>query len=267
MAEALKLPLRLLGSTGIQVSTLGLGTVKFGRNVGVKNKVPDGFTLPSDKELEALFDICLEHGLNFLDTAPAYGNSEERIGKLLKARRSSFVISTKAGEEFDGVNSKYDFSAQAIRQSVERSLQRLRADLIDCVLLHLPRNDLEVLTSTPALEELSKLKREGKIRAFGASTHSIAGGEYVVKNSDLVMLPFNPSYREHQPVIELAAKLNKGVTIKKGLFSGHLDPNDPTKSVEYCLKSALAFPAVSSVIVGTINAEHLRENVEACCGV
>ena len=84
-----------LGNTGINVSRLGLGTVKFGRNKGVK--YPKGFELPSDKECAALLELSQELGINMLDTAPAYGTSEERLGKVLTGQRDRWVIVGKAG--------------------------------------------------------------------------------------------------------------------------------------------------------------------------
>ena len=75
------LPSRILGSTGLEVSTLGLGTVKFGRNSGVK--YPNQFDLPDDEQIRQLLAQASDHGMNLLDTAPAYGSSEERLGLSL----------------------------------------------------------------------------------------------------------------------------------------------------------------------------------------
>ena len=74
---------RPLGSTGIDVSSLGLGTVKFGRNQEVK--YPTGFSLPVDRAIESLLDVARESGINLLDTAPAYGSSEQRQSTTTKA--------------------------------------------------------------------------------------------------------------------------------------------------------------------------------------
>ena len=74
--------MRSLGATGLRVSPLGLGTVKFGRNRGVK--YPRTFELPTDRAILNLLETAWESGINLLDTAPAYGASEERLGRLLK---------------------------------------------------------------------------------------------------------------------------------------------------------------------------------------
>ena len=123
--------LRPLGATGLRVSPLGLGTVKFGRNQGVK--YPQSFELPSDREALALLDLAWELGINLLDTAPAYGESEERLGRLLRHCRRDWVIVTKVGEEFRAGASHFDFSAAATRASVERSLRRLGVETLDPV--------------------------------------------------------------------------------------------------------------------------------------
>ena len=125
---------RSLGTTDIQVSILGLGTVKFGRNTGVH--YPQTFALPTDTELANLLARAHSLGINLLDTAPAYGNSEERIGKLIVHNRHQWVVTTKAGEEFHEGQSHFDFSKAAIQKSIARSLKRLRTDYLDAVLVH-----------------------------------------------------------------------------------------------------------------------------------
>ena len=119
---------RRFSSTGKSVSVLGLGTVKFGRNQGIKYPGGDGFSLPSDQDISSLLDLCIERGINLIDTAPAYGVSEERLGKLFGKRRKDFFIVTKTGEEFEGGKSSYNFSAEHTRMSVDRSLQRRQID-------------------------------------------------------------------------------------------------------------------------------------------
>ena len=79
-----------LGKTGIKVSRLGLGTVKFGRNEAVK--YPEQFELPDQKQISDLVSYAKDLGINMLDTAPAYGMSEERLGRLLKGQRQDWVV-------------------------------------------------------------------------------------------------------------------------------------------------------------------------------
>src|SRR5262245_47370241 len=110
---------RALGRTGISVSLLGLGTVKFGRNEGLRHPAP--FDLPTDRDLARLLDAAHDCGIDLIDTAPAYGSSEERLGTLLRGRRNRWVLSTKVGETFVAGRSYFDFSAGTVLASVERS--------------------------------------------------------------------------------------------------------------------------------------------------
>jgi len=100
---------RPLGSTGLTVSPLGLGTVKLGRDQGVK--YPNGFQIPGDDEARMLLRQARDLGINLIDTAPAYGRSEERLGPLLRGQRQDWVIVSKVGEEFVDGQSTHDFSA------------------------------------------------------------------------------------------------------------------------------------------------------------
>ena len=261
----MKLPQRPLGSTGLHVSVLGLGTVKFGRNTKIKYPT---FTLPTDTEIEQLLDDALALGINLLDTAPAYGVAEERLGQLLGTRRDQFVISTKCGEEFADGESAYDFSAAHTRLSVERSLQRLKTDRLDCVLAHCPRNDFEMMSNGAALETLAALKQEGKIRSFGASINSPEGGTLALERAaDVLMATYAADDTGMEPFIRRAASLGKGIVIKKGLGSGSLASGGATRSLEENFRPIFTVPGVSSLIIGTINREHLRENVRAVAAV
>ncbi|MCH8174773.1 MAG: aldo/keto reductase [Proteobacteria bacterium] len=250
---------RQLGQSRIDVSVLGLGTVKFGRNQELKYPAP--FPLPSDRELIALLDQARSLGINLLDTAPAYGSSEQRLGKLLTDRQD-WVICTKVGEEFRNGKSYYDFSETHVRHSIERSLRNLNTDYLDIVLVHSDGNDMHIIESTACLPTLMDLKEKGLIRAVGMSTKSLDGGLKAVELSDLVMVTYNPSTTDDAEVIRYANSLNKGVLIKKALNSGYA-ATAGENSIEKNLKFALTPAGVSSVIVGTINPEHLRENVES----
>ena len=250
--------LRALGSTGIKVSVLGLGTVKLGRDQEVK--YPQGFQIPDDAAVRDLLALSRDLGINFIDTAPAYGNSEERLGQLMD-NSNDWVIMTKVGEIFENGQSSFDFSATHTRMSVERSLRRLNRDAIDMVLVHSDGNDMHIIENEGALPELQKLKEEGLVRAYGMSTKTTEGGLWVVENTDVVMATLNLSDDHDLPVIARAQELNKGVVIKKGLQSGHADKSAGGAGVERAFEYIFSHAGVSSMIVGTINPNHLRENV------
>jgi aryl-alcohol dehydrogenase-like predicted oxidoreductase len=252
-----------LHGTGLTVSALGLGTVKFGRNRSVK--YPSSFDLPSDHEILALFDLAREEGINLIDTAPAYGTSEERIGALLGTRRDEWVLVSKAGEEFHGDHSSYDFSTAAISASIDRTLSRLRTDRVECLLLHSDGNDLGVLDQSGALEALARAKEAGKILAAGISTKTVEGGLRAVElGLDVVMVTYNPWSRDEEPVLDAAARAGTSVFLKKALgsgwFGGEIPPEDP---VGTAFRFVFSHPATTAAIVGTINPVHLRENSAA----
>jgi aryl-alcohol dehydrogenase-like predicted oxidoreductase len=252
--------MRALGNTGLQVSALGLGTVKLGRDQAVK--YPGSFTIPDDRSAAALLAQARDLGINLIDTAPAYGNSEERLGKLLAGQRDDWLICSKVGEEFEGGQSRFDFSPEHTRQSVQRSLRRLNTAVIDIVLVHSDGNDLRIIREMGTLQALEQLKQEGLIRAFGMSTKTVQGGLAAAAASDVVMLTYNLDSQEELPVLDACASLGVGALIKKALASGHLAREYPDP-VQASMDLVFTHAATSAAIVGTITPAHLQANVEA----
>lgn len=253
---------RKIADTGVAVSPLGLGTVKLGRDKAVK--YPTGFKIPDDQEALNLLALAWDLGINLIDTAPAYGNSEIRLGQLLPQLPHDWVITTKAGEYFDPQTgeSRYDFSPESITQSVENSLKQLNRDVLDIVLIHSDGNDRKVIEQQGALDTLNTLKQRGLIRASGMSTKTVEGGLLALEQSDLAMVMHNLEYQLEQAVLDKAAEKNKGIFIKKALGSGHLaHGSDNTDIVQANFDFIFREPAVSSVIIGTINPTHLEDNV------
>lgn len=254
------LPKRTLGSTGIAVSVLGLGTVKLGRNQGVK--YPSQFTIPDDREASSIIALARDLGINLIDTAPAYGSSEERLGKLLKGQREQWIICDKAGEEFDNGQSNHNFSAKHLRHSVERSLRRLNTDYLDIVLLHSDGHD-KAIVEQGALETMAQLKKEGLVRAIGMSSKTVEGGLLAAQHSDCMMVTLNLNEQAESAVIDYCRENNKGVLLKKILASGHIAAGNRQEASKTSVEFVLGYPGVTSAIVGTINPLHLRENAAA----
>ncbi|MGH8379587.1 aldo/keto reductase [Pseudomonas sp.] len=256
---------RPLGSTGLHVSPLGLGTVKLGRDQGVK--YPNGFSIPDDNQARLLLAKARELGINLIDTAPAYGRSEERLGPLLRGQREQWVIVSKVGEEFDNGQSHFDFSAAHTRFSIERSLQRLETDRIDLVLVHSDGNDLHILEHEEVYQTLEALKQEGKIRGFGLSGKTMAGGLKALERGDCAMVTYNLNEQAERPVIDYAAEHGKAILVKKALASGHVCLNPGIDPVRASFELLFSHPGVSSAIVGTINPLHLAHNVATVANV
>lgn len=152
---------RTLGRTGIEVSTLCLGTMMFG-----------AWGNPDPDQCRRILDTALDAGVNFVDTADVYafGESEEILGRALKGRRDQVVLATKAynampGEKGD--RNRRGGSRVWIMRAVEDSLRRLGTDYLDLYQLHRPDPSTDV---DETLGALSDLVRQGKVRAIGTST-------------------------------------------------------------------------------------------------
>jgi len=251
-----------IANTGVEVSPLGLGTVKLGRNKGVK--YPKDFQIPDDKKAQDLLAQAWDLGINLIDTAPAYGNSEQRVGELLSQQPYDFVVTTKVGETFDASTGEsfYNFTPEFILNSIQQSLKNLRRDALDIVLIHSDGNDKHIIEYYGALETLADLKQQGLIRAIGMSTKTVEGGLLALQQSDLAMVMHNLEYQQEQAVLDQARLDNKGIFIKKALASGHLTSTDKSMDiVQSNFDFIYANPAISSIIIGTINPAHLEDNV------
>ena len=251
-----------IAETGLAVSPLGLGTVKLGRTAGVK--YPDSFKIPDDVQTLKLLSEASELGINLIDTAPSYGNSEQRLGQLLPKLNREWVIATKVGELFNAnlAQSHYNFTAEFIKQSVVQSLKNLRRDVLDIVLIHSDGNDQHIIQHLGVLEILNDLKQQGLIRATGMSTKTVNGGLLAIQQSDIAMVMHNSGYQDEQAVLDQAATSNKAVFIKKALNSGHLaSSSSVTDPVQASFDSIYQNPAVTSIVIGTITLSHLTSNV------
>ncbi|CAA0091282.1 D-threo-aldose 1-dehydrogenase [BD1-7 clade bacterium] len=254
---------KLLGSTDVGLSPLALGTVKFGRNQSVK--YPGQFNLPADTDLKNLLSLARDYGVSTLDTAPAYGISEERLGKLMQGQRNAFEIISKAGEIYDTAadSSTYRFDAKTLRHSLETSLRTLKTDYLDVWLLHSDGNDLDNLNDE-TLEVFLTAKQQGYVRAIGMSTKTVDGGRKALEHMDCIMMAASLSHEDEAPLFDIAASLNKGLLMKKIFDSGWALTNDNKSQVmEQTYNTLFSHQAVCSAIVGTINPKHLIENTQA----
>jgi aryl-alcohol dehydrogenase-like predicted oxidoreductase len=148
---------RTLGRTGIKVSPYALGAMVLGATIGN----------PDHDDSIRVIHKALDAGINFIDTADAYGDSEVVVGKALKGRRDSVVLATKFGRPVDDDPSHQGTSRRWIMTAVENSLRRLQTDYIDLYQVHRldPSTDIE-----ETLSALSDLIHSGKVRAIGTST-------------------------------------------------------------------------------------------------
>ncbi|MBW8802896.1 MAG: aldo/keto reductase [Catenulisporales bacterium] len=210
---------RVLGATGIEVSSYALGTMMFGK---IGN--------PDHADSERIIHAALDAGINFVDTADMYnaGESEEIVGKALAGRRDDVVLATKVHFSLDDQRNHGGNSRRYIVRAVEDSLRRLRTDWIDLYQIHRPdpKTDIE-----ETLSVLTDLVRAGKIRAFGCSTfpaEEIVEAWHVAERRGLM------KFRTEQPpysilargiersVLPTARRLNMGVLTWSPLAWGFL---------------------------------------------
>ncbi len=149
---------RTLGKTDLKVSRLSLGAMTFGGQV-------------DEDEAIRMVDRCLEHGLNFYDTANVYnqGKSEVILGKALRGRRHKVVLSTKVRGKMGDEPEDVGLRRPAIRRAIEDSLRRLGTDYVDLYYLHHPDWDTRIEETLSTMEDLV---REGKIRYPAVSNYA-----------------------------------------------------------------------------------------------
>jgi 1-deoxyxylulose-5-phosphate synthase len=154
---------RPLGSSGVRVSVIGLGTIGFG----------DPHRLPDETSSTRVVHACLDRGINFFDTANAYsdGASEEHLGKALAGRRNDAVIATKfkLSDQTRGDLRVGETVRERIMRSIDGSLKRLRTDHVDLYQIHHPEADVP---HEEILGPLDELVRAGKVRHIGESNYA-----------------------------------------------------------------------------------------------
>lgn len=247
-----------MGDTRRALSLIGFGAFKIGRNTGTK--YPDGYALPDSGAVERLLNAVLDLGINLIDTAPAYGVSEERIGAAIGHRRDEFFLSSKVGETFENGHSAYDFSAVAVRCSIERSLRRLRTDFLDYVFVHANRDDVGVLDDTEAASALVACRDQGLTRRIGFSGYSAEALRASLGWADAIMVEYHQDDPSLEVVMAEAAAGGVDVIVKKGLASGRLAA---AEAVRFVLSNA----DVTSLVIGGLNIEHIRENYRVAADV
>jgi aryl-alcohol dehydrogenase-like predicted oxidoreductase len=152
---------RTLGRTGIQVSPYALGTLMFASSISDQAQ---------DESIRVIHK-ALDAGINLIDTADRYGDSEELVGRALKGRRDDVVLATKFGRAADEGPNRQGTSRRWIMAAVEASLRRLQTDYIDVYQIHRldPTTDVE-----ETLSALSDLIHSGKVRAIGSSNTPVS---------------------------------------------------------------------------------------------
>lgn len=262
---------RAFGTTDMQVSILGFG----GAEIGF-----DGVSLPV---VERLLGSALDAGLNVIDTAECYGDSEELIGKAVGHRRSDYYLFTKCGHA-SGFGLP-DWSPELLAQSIDRSLKRLNTDYVDLIQLHSCSEDM--LREGTVIDVLQRAKEAGKARYIGYSGDGDAA-LYAVQCGAFDSLQTSLNIADQEPIeltLPEAVRRGMGVIAKRPIANAAWRtgsrPDNPyhqpywdrlqelnydflqrglPESIETALRFTLSQPGVCTMIVGTSNPERWLQN-------
>lgn len=275
--------LRRLGNTSLHASEIALGTVELGMDYGIPSH--GQHIRPSEADAIQLLNEALDLGVNFIDTARVYGNSEEVIGKALKNRRGEYILATKIGP-FD----VRDLEAPALRdhvwKSVETSMRMLKTDYLDLLMIHSASVEI-IRKADELLEVLNAMRQQGHVRYVGASVYEDAGPEALRRvEFDCLQIPYNALDRvAEKTIFPSAAEKGVGIVVRSVLLKGAITsryrelPDDLSElkaaaaSLEHLARTAgmslpeMAFRYVLSfdviALCGTARREELRSAIEA----
>lgn len=210
---------RRLGRTDIEVSEISLGCVEIGIDYGIP--VAGQPRRPAEAEAERLLHTALDLGVNHLDTARAYGDSEAIIGRVLSGRREEFVLTTKIPVHKQQDLPNADLK-QHCRQSLDASLKALQTERIDVLLLH--TYGPEILRREDLAEVLSEAGA-GRVRAFGASVYGLESARLALACEWCACLQIAYSIldrRAEDDVLDMARGRGVGVVARSVLLKGAL---------------------------------------------
>ena len=267
-----------LGNTGLEVTRLGMGLSEIGSYELTQEDVD---------AVSAVLNAALDGGINFLDTAACYGNSEELVGRAVSSRRDEYVLASKCAHAGDGGYEGHVWDRATVESSIDRSLRRLRTDRIDVMQLH--TCELEVLKRGEVIEALLDAKQAGKVRFAGYSGDNeealwaVESGHFDTLQTSFSLVDQRARTWE---ILQKAEEQGMGVIIKRPIgnavwrasqsTSAYADeyfrraqelaamgdiPDEPEDRIETSLGFTFAHPQVDTAILGTQNQAHMQSNV------
>jgi predicted aldo/keto reductase-like oxidoreductase len=259
------LPRRVLGRTKLEVTSMTLGTVPCGMSKAV-----------SPVQVAEIVNTALDLGVNYVDSAPGYGNAEEGIGLALGKRRKKIILGTKL----------FTDSLVKAEEMFAGSLKNMKTDYVDLLYFHQlgARDIAKSRKSDGVFTYILKQKAAGKCRFVGVSSHDRPGrvAEFLETGLvDVLMVPVNfadeYTYGYEKDVLPIARKHNVGIVAMK-VFGGpalkktgkwswrwedhNNKANVGSENVEMAIRYGLGVPGVSTVNLGVHNAEQVRQNVK-----
>ena len=288
---------RVFGRTGIQVGVLGFGAGEIG-----SENTPNA-------TVDKLIGEAADAGLNVIDTAPLYSDSEEKIGRALQGRRDQFLLFTKCGRRLPRKSSwtgfwlraknKYrrwkdktdppefqspNWNPRVLEWNIEQSLQRLKTDRIDLVQLHSCSE--ETLRQGDVIQVLQKARQAGKVLHIGYSGDKEAA-LYAVCCGHFESLQTSINIADQEALdmtVPLALQQGMGVIAKRPIANALWKMPRPEnryyqpywdrlqmlkydflqdgRALEIALRFPMSVPGVHTMIIGTTNPAHFRQNIE-----
>lgn len=268
---------RELGRTGLKVSEIGLGG--------------EWLEKQSTEDVQKIIDHCEHFGINILDCWMCEPNVRSNIGKAIKAHREKWIVQGQIGSVWQ--NGQYSRTRELaqVKMGFEDLLTRFQTDYIDLGLIHFVDDvkEFERVTSGDFWDYMLALRREGKIRHIGLSTHNPEVGLLAARHPDFEMMLFsvNPAFDmlpptdniddyfvdeykdgyegiapERAELYRVCEQNGVGITVMKGYAGGRLfdkqrSPFGVALTPVECLHYALTRPAVASVLVGYQTPEHV----------
>jgi aryl-alcohol dehydrogenase-like predicted oxidoreductase len=226
---------------------LGLGLLSIGRPWGVRQEPP-----PSETAALELLQKAVDLGIRFFDTAPAYGASEAILGRFLRSRAADVFVATKMGETWEGERSTVDHRFDALKRSIDRSLELLGR--IDLLQVH---KATAANLRSPDVGRAIEYARTRGIRAFGASVPDLAAAEAAAGTGwcSYLQFPFNRANTALAPIFTLARERGLKLLVNRPLAMGEL-----SGSVADAFRFVRAQRFSGVVLTGTKSSAHLAQN-------
>lgn len=264
---------RKLGKTNLEVSTLGFGGWEIGS------------TKTSQSEVTDLLNSAIDSGLNLIDTAAAYFDSEKLIGEAVSLRRNEIILMSKCGA-LEGF-SRYDWSKKGVLETIENSLRLLKTEYLDVAQLH--SCSKEILRQADCIEGLIRAQERGYTRFVGYSGDN-ENAQYALEMDFFDTFQTSISIADQSAIegnIKLANEKGLGIIAKRPVanvvWKHHERPEDNyfheywnrinklqfpflkktlEESISIALRWTLSIDALSTAIVGTTNQNHWEQNAK-----
>ena len=272
---------RELGKTGLKVSEIGLGGEWLERH--------------NTEEVKAVIDVCEKEGINILDCWMSEPNVRSNIGLAVKGKRDRWIIQGHIGSVWENGQYVRSREIEKVKPAFEDLLARLQTDYVDLGMIHFidTKEEFERVINGEFMEYVRQLKKEGKIRHIGMSTHNPETAEMAARQGEIEMILFsvNPAFDmlppvtdvdryfteqyddacggiapERERLYQLCEQNGIGITVMKGyaggrLFQAETSPFGVALTPVQCIHYALTRPAVASVLAGVDHPQHVYEAV------